>query len=222
MKEVIPERSSLKLTDLKHLIKTGEGLFLEFKRIIPNPEKIAREICAFANTNGGTLLIGVDDDGSLIGIESYYEEHFQLSEAADYLCEPPIEYHVEIIPFKNREIALVKIKEAETKPVFVQTDDKKAAYLRVNDKSIRASKEMIQILRNQSSDRGVTFEFGKNEQKLFRFLNEYERITVGEFSRLVNIGTRRASRILVNLVSAGVLNVFSHEKNEYFTLARPI
>ncbi|TNE71258.1 ATP-binding protein [bacterium] len=222
MQEIFPVRSKMNLQDLRNLIKTGESSFLEFKRTIPSPEKIAREMCAFANSNGGILIIGIDDDGSLVGVESYYEQHFLLTEATNYLLKPAIEPEIEIIPFKNKEIVLVKIKEAEDKPVFVDLGDEWAGFVRVNDKSIKASKEMLQVLKNRTSEEGVTFEFGPNEQKLFRFLNQYERITVNEFSNLVNISYRRASRILVNLVSAGVLNLFTHEKAEFFTLARPV
>lgn len=220
MKELNPIRSSIKLSDLKNLVKTGEGFYLEFKRTIPNPERIAREMCAFANTKGGTVLIGVDDDGSIIGIESFFEEQFLLSEAAFYLCKPELELHVEIILIKNREIAIVKVKEAKLKPVLVDIEGEWQGFIRVKDKSIRASKEMLQILKNRSSSNGITFDFGLNEQKLFRYLNEYQRITVSQFSNLVNISTRRASRILVNLVSAGVLNLFTLEKAEFFTLAK--
>jgi predicted HTH transcriptional regulator len=223
MKEIPTKRSTLKLNDLKNLIKTGEGLYLEFKRTIPSAEKIARELCAFANTSGGTLMIGVDDNGSLVGMESFYEEQFLVNEAIYYLCEPELLATAEIVEFKTREIALIKVKEAPEKPVMVQLENgEKAGFIRVNDKSMRASKEMLRVLRNQTSDDGVTFEFGPNEQKLLRFLNEYERITVKEFSNLVNISYRRASRIMVNLVSAGVLHLFTHEKAEFYTLARSI
>jgi predicted HTH transcriptional regulator len=220
MKEVRPVRSSMRLSDLKNLIKTGEGLFLEFKRTIPSPEKIARELCAFANTKGGTLLIGIDDDGSIVGMESFYEEQFLLNDAVYYLCKPELDLTVEIVEYKQREIAIVLVNEAKEKPILVDLGNEWAGFVRVNDKSIRASKEMLKVLKNQTSDEGVSFVFGPNEQKLFRYLNQYERITVNEFSNLVNISTRRASRILVNLVSAGVLHLFTHEKAEFFTLAR--
>jgi predicted HTH transcriptional regulator len=220
MKEVRPVRSSMRLSDLKNLIKTGEGLFLEFKRTIPSPEKIARELCAFANTKGGTLLIGIDDDGSIVGMEGFYEEQFLLNDAVYYLCKPELDLTVEIVEYKQREIAIVLVNEAKEKPILVDLGNEWAGFVRVNDKSIRASKEMLKVLKNQTSDEGVSFVFGPNEQKLFRYLNQYERITVNEFSNLVNISTRRASRILVNLVSAGVLHLFTHEKAEFFTLAR--
>lgn len=212
--------SNISLRDLKQFIKTGEGTFLEFKRIISSPEKIAREICAFANTKGGTLLIGVDDDKTIVGVESYHEQEFLLEQAADLICIPQVNYTMEILPYYQRDIMLVKIKEAAIKPVFVQTEKASSAYVRHHDKSIRASKEVVHVLKNESSNEGVTFEFGNNERLLLRYLNEYERITVKEYSDLVNVSKRRASRILVNLVSAGILRLFSHEKNDYFTLSQ--
>ncbi|MEX0778545.1 MAG: ATP-binding protein [Balneolales bacterium] len=212
--------SGMSLRDLKQLIKTGEGTYLEFKRVISSPEKIAREICAFANTKGGNLLIGVDDDKTIVGVESYHEQEFLLEQAAEKICTPHVKYTMEILPYFLRDIMLVRIKEAVIKPVSVQTNKKDAPYVRRLDKSVRASKEVIHILRNESSSEGVTFEFGHNERLLLRYLNEYERITVKEFSDLVNVSNRVASKILVDLVSAGVIRLFSQDKRDYFTLSQ--
>jgi len=54
---------------LKTLIKQGEGYHLEFKQSIPyKASDLAEEICAFANAAGGTVLIGVDDKGTITGV----------------------------------------------------------------------------------------------------------------------------------------------------------
>jgi predicted HTH transcriptional regulator len=209
----------MRFSDLKNLVSSGESSWLEFKRIIPSPHKIAREMCAFANSKGGVLMIGIDDDKTIVGVDSYYEQEFLLDEAANFLCDPAIEHIVEVFPHGKKDVIIVRVQEAELKPVMVNTPGKPSAgFIRVNDKSIRASREMLKVLKNRTSGHDITFDYGKNEQKLFRFLNEYERITVNEFSNLVNISKRRASRILVNLVSAGVLNLFTHEKADYYTL----
>lgn len=207
---------------LKRLVKTGEGTYLEFKRLISSPEKIARELVAFANTRGGTMLIGVDDDKKLIGIDSYYEQEFLLDKAVNYCCIPPLPIIVETVPYKEKEIMVVHVKEAEIKPHYVEQDGKRYVYIREKDKSVQASKEVERVLINSTSTSGIRFEYGPNEQKLFRYLQEYQRISVREFSNLVNISPRRSSRILVSLVSAGVLRLFNHEKKEYFTLTSEI
>ncbi|MCC5925777.1 MAG: ATP-binding protein [Bacteroidetes bacterium] len=218
-----PVPSQMSVGDLKRLVKTGEGTYLEFKRIISSPEKIARELAAFANTRGGTMLIGVDDDKRILGVESFYEQDFLLDKAINYCCIPPLQADVETVTYKDRDVIIVKVKEAEIKPVYVEQDGRRFVYVREKDKSMQASREVEQVLKNMTSTSGITFEYGPNEQRLFRYLNEYQRITVKEYSNLVNISPRRASRILVNLVSAGVLRLFSHERREYFTLtAEPV
>jgi len=218
----MPSTSSMTLGDLKRLIRTGEGTFLEFKRTISSPEKIAREVCAFANTKGGTLLIGVNDNKTLIGVRSYYEESYLLFEALNVLCDPPIEHIVEIVELGDKDIVVVKVMESEEKPIYVKLGKKNHIFVRDKDKSIRATKERAALLRAEARDNGITFEYGENEQMLFRFLNEYDKITVNEYSRLINLNKYRSSRILIDLVSLGVLNLFNKDETEYFTLTSKV
>ena len=214
-----PAISTMSLGDLKSLVKTGEGTYLEFKRTISNPEKIARELCAFANTKGGILLIGVDDNGSLVGVTSFHEEQYLLAEATDYYCDPPIKHKIEILELGDREIVLVHVEESDVKPVFVSHNNRNSAYERMRDKSVRISREKVVLLKNSSNGEGITFNYGVNEQKLFRYLNEYQKITVNEFSNLINLNKKKSAKILVDLVSIGVLNLFSNDKADYFTFS---
>ena len=77
--------------DVNLLIEGGEGFTLEFKRRISSPEKIARTIISFANTKGGTILFGVDDDGSIVGVESEKSEVELVEMAGRDFCDPPIQ-----------------------------------------------------------------------------------------------------------------------------------
>ncbi len=214
-----PQPSRMSPGDFQRLVNTGEGTYLEFKRTISSPEKVAREIAAFANTRGGILLIGVEDNRTVTGVESFWGEEPALEKALDYCCDPPVDAEIELLEWKNREVVIVRIPEAERKPVYVEADGKRAVFIRQKDKSVQASRETATLLRNETSGRGVTFRYGPNEQRLFRYLAEYGRVTVREYADLVNISQRRAGRILVDLVSAGVLRHFTQEKTEFFTHA---
>lgn len=214
-----PIRSAMSLRDLKNLIRPGEGLSLEFKRSISSPEKIAREIAAFANTHGGHLIVGVDDNGSIIGVESYHEQDFFLEQAAQDLCTPALKYRMEVIPYYDKEVLVVYFEEADKKPVIVKNGQEDAVFVRIGDQSTRASDEVAEILHNQSSDNGITFEYGKNEQKLFRYLNEYPNITVEQYASLADIRRKQASRILVDLTSLGILRLFTKNQTDFYTLA---
>lgn len=212
--------SEMDYLDVKNLAQTGEGTFLEFKRTIPSAEKIAREIAAFANTNGGTLLIGVDDDKSLVGVDGYQEEEFLLNQAANHLCDPKVVITIEVVHFGERDLLVIKVPEADKKPVFVRNKTASKVYVREKDRNRVASRERVEILKKKHSPKGVTFQYGPKEQKLFRYLNEYGEITVIKFSHLIDSDKERASGILVNLVSAGILNLFTKDNIDYFTFSQ--
>ena len=86
--------------DVLRMIEEGEGFEIEFKRKVSTPEKIARAMIAFANTRGGSILFGVDDDGSIVGVES------EKSEADQRTLE--LETHIEVAAF----VALPRIGAA--------------------------------------------------------------------------------------------------------------
>lgn len=213
-------QSQMSYLDVKNLAQTGEGKFLEFKRTIPTAEKIAREIAAFSNTNGGTLLVGVDDDKSLVGVDGYHEEEYLLNKAASELCSPPVKVTIEVVHFGERDLLVIRVPEADQKPVYVQCNKRRTVYVRKKDRNKVASRELVAVMKNRHSEKGITFEYGPNEQKLFRYLNEYGEITVEKFSHLIDVKSGKASGILVNLVSAGILNLFTKDNIDYFTFSQ--
>ncbi len=212
--------------DVEKLIEGGEDFQVEFKRRISSPEKIAKAMVAFANTKGGKILFGVDDDGSIIGVESEKTETELIHVAGIQFCEPPIRPEIHIIPFDGKDVIVAVISESSQKPhLFLGNDDAEdtqgwEAYIRVKDKTVIASKEVVRILRDERIDAPpLRISIGHNERALFDYLEGNERITVKEFSNLVNISERRASRILVKLVQAGVIRIHTLEKRDYYTLA---
>lgn len=211
--------SSMNSSDLRNLVQTGEGTYLEFKKTTPSPEKIAREIAAFANTKGGTILIGVDDYKNITGISGYFEEEYLLHKAAYEHCVPSVPIQIELVHYGSFDVMVVLVPESKKKPVFNKGKKKRLVFVREADESILASDELAEVLKYKNSENGVTFEYGKNEQMLFRFLNEYGEITVSKFSQVANITTYRASKILVNLVSAGILNLFRRSETDYYSFA---
>jgi predicted HTH transcriptional regulator len=213
--------------DVNILIEEGEGFEVEFKRKFSTPEKIARALIAFANTKGGHILFGVDDDGSIVGVESEKSEVDLIREAGMHFCVPEIDPAIDIVPFNGKDVVVATIDESDQKPHYYAggsnghpNGEGTRVYIRVNDKTVMASKEVVKILRNERPDAPpMRIEIGENEKRLFRYLDEHERITAKEFSTLVNVSQHRASRILVALVRAGVVRIHTLEKTDYFTLA---
>ena len=82
------------LQEVKTLVAKGEGLRIEFKKKAAYPEKIVREVIALANTEGGDLIIGVDDDGTVSGQRFIEEEIFVMDKAIRELIFPSLSFEV--------------------------------------------------------------------------------------------------------------------------------
>ncbi|MBE0645055.1 MAG: ATP-binding protein [Bacteroidetes bacterium] len=200
-------------------IDEGEGLTTEFKRRVSTGEKIAKEMIAFANTRGGVIIFGVDDDKTIVGVVSEKAELGDISYAAEYLCDPPIAHTVTIFNVNNRDVICIEIPESERKPHYLreETDDKRS-YVRVGEHSVQASREMIRVMRHQfGASEPVRLVFGEAEKRLFAWFEKNDRITVKEYAKLINVSDRRASRLLVRLIRAGAIAIHTHEKTDYFT-----
>lgn len=215
----------MKYAEVLELIKNGENYNCEFKRKFSTHQKIAKEMIAFANSGGGYLLFGIDDDGKIIGLESEKSEANLIIDTANNYCEPPVKFNIEYKEIKNKEIIIVEIYHSQNKPHRIQdyknnVDINEAVIsVRVNDKSVLASKEMIKIMLTENNQsRLKNYSIGDDEKKVFEYLDENETITVSELKKLRNLSERRASRTLIKMVRAKLL--FLHKKEnseEYFT-----
>lgn len=211
----------MNIHDVKMLIDEGEGFELEFKRKVSSPKKIAKTLSSFANTKGGIILFGVDDDGSIVGVESEKTELSLIEESAQINCEPPVIVSIKIVPHNRLDVIVATVNESGTKPHYVVDDDgMRKVFIRVNDNTVIASKEVIKVLRDERPEKPpLKLTIGENEKRLFEYLETHSRITVSEFSVLINVSLRRASRILTTLVRAGVVRIHTLEKTDFFTLA---
>jgi len=216
----------MKRSELLELIEEGENIHCEFKRKFSSPQKIAKEMMAFANTKGGYILFGVDDDKEIVGVESEKSEAELIKDTAANYCEPPLLYNIDFIDYKGKEVVIAEIPESDSKPHRLQDYlnkfdiNKAVVMIRVKDKSIQASKEMVRILKADSEDLPLKkYSIGSNERKVFEYLTEYEAISVKQLSELVNISERRASRTLVKLVRAKLLAIHTKDNGEEFFTA---
>ncbi|MBE0572813.1 MAG: putative DNA binding domain-containing protein [Ignavibacteriaceae bacterium] len=211
---------------LLELIEEGENIQCEFKRHFTTPEKIAREMIAFANTKGGYMIFGVDDDREVVGVDSEKSESEMIKDAAENYCEPPLVYSIDFVELYGKEVVVASIPESDNKPHRLQDYEKELdinkalVIVRVNDKSVQASKEMVRILRANSADLSLKkYTIGQTEKMVFEYLAKYERISVKELSSLVNISERRASRTLVKMVRANLLLIHTKDNGEEFFTA---
>jgi predicted HTH transcriptional regulator len=204
--------------NIKKLIFEGEGVKLDFKKTITSCEKIARTMVSFANNKGGKLLIGVADDGTIKGVKSEDEERYMITRAAHMFIRPALEPTFEEVYVDDKLVLVVDTPPSDLKPHYALADDGKWwAYVRVKDKSVLASKIVLEVLKRSASDQGVLIEYSDNEKTLLSHLANSNRITIKECSELLKMGRRRTQRILVDLILSGLIRINTTEKEEYYT-----
>lgn len=217
-------KNRLTLLELNEIIEAGENQHTEFKRKFTEPEKIAKAMLAFANTRGGKILFGIDDDKTVVGVESEKGEIEYIDLAAKFFCYPPLDYSADIIHIYRKDVIVANIPESFQKPHRLiengkTDDDETKVYIRVNDRSIQASKETIKVLKKLRQDSPAQIiNLGDKEKVLIDYLGRNEKITLKEFREMLNLSNRRASRILVNLVRADLIRLHNNEKEDFYTL----
>jgi predicted HTH transcriptional regulator len=222
--EYQPTRQSrIDLRELKELVRHGENKYVEFKLKTTHPEKIVREMVAFANSDGGKLIVGVADDRTLKGLKFPDEDEFILHRAIEKFIYPAIDYSIDRLAVEGeREVIIYTIPKSPFKPHYVDLDgivENRKAYVRVADRSVQASREMREILKGERKGLNIRFQYGEKERALMKYLADNQQITVDLFSEIANIPRKVASRTLVVLVLANVLKVQPHEIQDFFVAA---
>ena len=193
---------------LKALIRQGEGTQVEFKKTITHLFKIAKTLAALANNRGGVILVGVEDNRHIVGVNPE-EESFMIMQAARDWCQPAVEVHLQEIEQEGATVLVVTVPESFHKPH--QARDKQNAwhtYIRTDDRCIMADREMERMLeRIPTAEEREERErsFTHNEQAAFELLKAHRRITPKDLAKARNLSRQRAEKLLFALVREGHL-----------------
>jgi predicted HTH transcriptional regulator len=203
---------------LKKLIEEGEGQKLDFKYCISDSRKIARTLAAFANSDGGRILIGVRDNGSIAGIRSD-EEIYMVDTAAHLFCRPGIDYKIKQHMTGGKTIVEVEVAKGDKRPYQAKDESGKwITYFRQHDQNLMANKVLLQIWRKEAKERGVMVKFGKAEKLLMEYIGKNGSITLSKFRKIADISLYRAESILANLVLLKILIIQASEKGFSYEL----
>ncbi len=186
---------------LDDLISQGEHTRLEFKRTLSSAYRIARTLAAFANTSGGTLLVGIADTGKTVGVGSEFREIDKIEEATDRLIEPSIAISYETLAPDGRLVLIITISESDEKPHYVLDESgKRTIYVRAKDKSVPTSKL---IITPEMADRELLKS--PMARTLIQYLRKNDHITADKFAKLINVSDYRAGKLLRQLAERGLL-----------------
>lgn len=129
-------------TELLEIIANGENSGVEFKRDDIRPEQLAKEIVAMANLRGGMVLLGVEDDGEISGIQRDDLETWMMDTVFGRYVHPMLLPFYETVALEdNKRVAVVSFAMGTAKPYVLRHNGREDIYVRVGTTSRLATRE---------------------------------------------------------------------------------
>lgn len=214
------------------LLKQPEGKTLEFKRDLSSPSNILRTVTAFANTAGGTLIIGVEDVSRfIIGIKEPHEIEEKIANLISDSIAPNLFPEIDTIPWRDTYLLVVRVFPSPTRPhYYKKLGPDEGVYIRVGSTNRKADPEMIQelnrIVRNETFDeqplaklnsedidfRAASEQFNKIKQLTYKDLEtlelliDYQGKKVPTVAGIILFGKNRAKVFPDAWIQAGRFN----------------
>jgi len=182
----------------------AEGPEVEWKVSLPARDRIANTIAAFANGCGGSLLVGVRDDGRIKGISNPPAVRLELERVNRERLEPSVPIHYVVRLVEGRRVLEARVQRALQRPVEVHGPDGDVrVYVREVASSRPANEDEIRLLRCVPE----RVRFDSRMRRLLEALRHLQRPTASDVAKAARMGLRTARPLLLKLRRAGFVGL---------------
>lgn len=203
---------------LKSYIREGEHQRQDFKFRVDDAKKIARTLAAFANTDGGRLLIGVKDNGKVVGVNPEEEFHV-IQGAASLYCKPELSVKTQIMQDDHKLVLEVTVDEVENKPVKALDENGVwKTYVRREDHTLLANKILVGVWKKERNKTSTPQAFDKDEQLILNTIKEAEEITLSKLYRVTKLKKSYVDRLLILFITWEVVSMNIGPSGTYFAI----
>lgn len=205
------------MSELNKKIQKGEGVELDFKFRIDDQKKIARTLVAFANTQGGSLLIGVKDNGKVSGTNPE-EEYYMIEGAADIYTKPRVLFETQVWQEGHHLVLEVIVPKSNFKHRAKDENGAWKTYVRVNDHTLIGNKILNKVWYLQ--DKGVNRPEQFDDEVLFfiQKIKELEPVSLSKLYRTSGLSLKKVDRILTTLIVWGIVEMNMTEHGTTYSL----
>jgi hypothetical protein len=206
------------MQSVKQLIQEGEHQQQDFKFRIDDSKKIARTLVAFANTDGGRLLIGVKDNGKIAGVDPTEEIHM-IEAAVDMYSKPKLEFQSRVWQEDMKLVLEISIEKTTNRPVLALDEEGKwKAYVRRKDHTLLANKILLSIWKLQRFDQKRPQKIGEEETQLLNIIDQNPQITLSKIYRLSTLDKSNIDRILPLFICWDLVSMEMNENGTFYQI----
>ncbi|MCX7744677.1 MAG: ATP-binding protein [Flavobacteriales bacterium] len=181
-------------------IAQGENIQQEFKFRIDSSCEIAQTLCAFANTKGGIIWVGIKDNGKISGCNPDEEFHM-IAGAARLYCFPEVKVNVTTLILQGKPVLRCEVPVSDLIPHFAKIDDRRnLAFIRHNDFNAVASRVIIKLMKQEMHPSKKPEVFKPYELILLNVLKGNSNCSISKLVRLTGFPLWRVENLLVRFI----------------------
>jgi predicted HTH transcriptional regulator len=202
---------------IRTLINEGEHQQLDFKFGVNDSRKIARTLAAFANTDGGRLLLGVKDNGAIAGVRSD-EEYYMMEAGAQLFCKPPVPFDIREWDENGKNVLEIIVPPSNLIHSAPDKDGNFKVFVRVGDQNFVANGVLLKVWKKRKNKHGVEVSFSPIERSLIAYLEHNGSISLSGFRKLSGLSVKRCEHILANFIVLDIIKLVYSESGVHYTL----
>lgn len=201
--------------ELKERISQGEGSRLDFMFRIDDQRKIARTLVAFANSYGGSLLIGVKDNGKITGVNPE-EGFYMIQEAANMFTKPEVEFESKAWQEGHHFVLEIIVEKSESKHKALDDDGKLRSYVRIDDHTLVGNKILDKIwqLEKFGGDRPESFD--EDTLGVIQSIRELQPVTISQLYRSIPLSKNTVDGMVSMLVFWDVISMEMNKSGTFY------
>lgn len=188
------------MIEIKEIISLGENenqLFIESSN---DKLKLAKQINAILNSNGGSIYIGINSKKKIVGVYPQHElEEFKIISALYF--QKDFKFNFEIIEIENKLLLKLIIFESISKPIYLKNDQNKEVYLNQKGEVVKASSLIVKMLKFQSENNEIPNQFSNDETQLLELIRLKSPISLNLIYKSTSIPKKTVDYILVRLLN---------------------
>jgi predicted HTH transcriptional regulator len=209
------------VSTLQSYIRQGEHQTQDFKFRVDDAKKIARTISAFANTDGGRLLIGVKDNGKVVGVNPEEEFHI-IQGAAELFCDPPVPIQTVIWQDEYKLVLEVIVEPSPLRPHKSKDDDGLwKTYIRHHDHTLIANKILVGVWNFRKKGVEKPQQFSEEEMNFLELFRTNEKFTLSKLYRLSPMKKSKVDHLLKLFITWEILEMEITPEGTFYSSGLP-
>ncbi|MFT6983902.1 MAG: putative HTH transcriptional regulator [Crocinitomicaceae bacterium] len=206
------------MESIKQLITRGQNVSLEFISHIENQLAITRTVVAFANTNGGKVIVGINEKNKIVGVEPT-EELKLLKELISNDCMPAVPFESKVIEDGRHLLLEIDIPKSNSKHKAKGEDGEMKFYHRIKDTTLVGNRVIINLWKLQDESTPKPIDLDDNLKAIFEFIEEHKPVTVSKIFRFFALNKNDINLYLAQLNYWEYIDCVIVESGMAYTLA---